>query len=216
MKEIFYNVTSGTLKIREVDTRPKLVYKECNNEITLNVIVPEEKAEDVLEAIKGSLPDDVLAALGVPATGEDLTEICEELKSQGYDCKVNIEEGEDYCETLEVDLQKGSVKEQRKLIKVVLEGQSIRSKPARSESKYLLYEREGDNWRAEAVIEYEDLEKIFNVEDRLTALVDLLLPGLGTSLEEPVKILEYLEKRFKSYAFQVTRDEDYYYLYIEI
>ena len=215
MKEITYIVNTGSLRIRNSNEEPKLIYKECNNGILLKLIVAESKLEDVLEAIKGSLPDDVLAALGIMASGEDLGEISQELRKQGYKCEVKREELEnDYCETLEVDLSREREKKSN-LIKVIIEGESIRTKPYKGESKYLLYEREGNGWRAEAAIEYSELEKLYNVDDRLVALVDLLMPGLGTCVEEPERVLRYLREKVGSYAFQTVRDEDYYHLYVE-
>jgi hypothetical protein len=92
MKRLIYDASTGKLSLSNTPEEPKLVYKECNSGISLELVFEERYLEDVMEAIKGSLPDDVLAALGIPASGEDLSEVCDELKSQGYECRVTVEE----------------------------------------------------------------------------------------------------------------------------
>jgi len=216
MKKIIYNVTSGKVKVEETEnTTPYLIYKECNNSIVLEVVVPQNKERHVLESLKGNLPDDVLMALGIAAEGEDLTELCAELRSLGYPCQVTIEENGDYCEILEAQLEKSSKSGgSEEMVKIVYEKGSLRIKRTRAESPYFLYEEEGNDTRVEVVIEKSKLDKVYELGSSPKALFSLVFPECSVNLENPPEVLRCLED-IGEYSAQVTRSEGFYQLYVE-
>ncbi len=213
LKKIIYDLKD--VKIVDADdSEPKVVYKECNSGITIEVIVDEKRVDDVIDALKGNLPDDVLMALGIPASGEDLEEICEELKSLGYECSVKSEETDgEYCETFETILEKR--RKTSKMIKIVIENGILRTYPAKGESRYLHYTKTPEKRTLEAVIEKEQFEDLYGEEDKEKALVRMVL-GEEVNLDEPVDVLRYLEEKVGDYLLEVERAENYYRLYVEL
>ncbi len=182
--------------------KPYLYYRECSDGLYLEVAVDEENADIVKEAIEGGeLPDAVLSALGIGIEGESLEELCEQLKERGLDCEMRAyEEGKRYCEEMRLELGRGG----GRLVKVVVEGNSIRTFPYRGKS-YVRFVG-GKIPKLEATVPSSALEAIFKSEDKLKATLALVVPILKeTNLDDPVDVIEKLEASGENYKICIER-----------
>lgn len=197
-------MTSPEPKIEEenYEGKPYLYYRECSDGLYLEVIVDEENADIVKEAIEGGeLPDAVLSALGIEVEGESLEEICEQLKERGLNCEMKVyEEGERYCEEIRLELGRGG----GRLVKVVVEGNSVRTFPHRGKS-YVRFVG-GKIPKLEATVPSSALEAIFKSEDKFKATLALVVPVLKEAdLNDPVDVIEKLEESGKNYKICIER-----------
>ncbi len=196
--------TAPEPKIEEerYEGKPYLYYRECSDGLYLEVVTEEESLEDVKEAIEeGELPDAVLSVLGIEAEGESLEEICDQLKERGLNCEMRAyEEGEKYCEELRVELGRGG----GKLVKVVIEGDSVRTFPHRGKS-YVRFTG-GRVPKLEVTVPSSALEAIFKGGDKMKSALALVVPALKEAeLEDPVDVIQKLEESGTDYKICIER-----------
>jgi len=194
-----------SLVIEDYRGKPYVKYEECSNGLYLEVTVDDNMVEDIEEALKGDLPDAVLALLGISVTAETLEEICAALKERGLRCSFSVKEDEkEYCERIEVELGAPT----GKLVKVVIEDNNIRVQPARDRS-YVKYRSAPKKKRLEATIPASMLEILKESDDKIRSVVAAIVPPLKeANLDDPSDVLKRLEESGEDYRMCVERHGD--------
>ncbi|ALU12512.1 hypothetical protein EYM_04700 [Ignicoccus islandicus DSM 13165] len=211
MKEILYDTYQQKPVVRNAKSRPHLVYRECESGLELKVVVRDEDVEKVLDALKGNLPDEVLNALGIEATGEDLEELCSELMSLGYSCILeSFEENGEYCERLEVDLIP-----QQDYVLVEVSGKKVKTKPYEDVIGFVELEvRRGAVVSLRAAVEEKAVKEVVQSRDPMRKILELY--GLDVDLKnfDVISLLSLIESKYDYYSIDIERDGDDYRVYI--
>ncbi len=212
MKEIIYDTYSQKPVVRDYEGEPKLEYRECESGLSLRVVVRDEDAEKVLEALKGSLPDDVLNALGIEATGEDLEELCEELRGLGYQCSIKSFEREgEYCEEIEIELT-----QREKYVVVSVSGKRVKREKSKETVKFLELTVEGrEVVRLRASLEEESFREVKASKEPIREVLKLYGIEIDPGNFDFSEFVSRVDNEYSSYYLETEREGESYEIYLE-
>ena len=213
MKEITYDTYSQTPSIKDARSGPHLIYRECESGLSIRVVVRDEDVEKVLQALKGSLPDDVLSTIGIEVSGEDLEELCEGLRELGYQCVIRkFESNEEYCEELEADLVP-----QRGYVTVYVRGRRVEREGSREAFKFLeMVVERGSVVSLRASVEEDRLKEISRSRNPLEEVLKLYGLGIDPKAFEITSFINEVDSKYRSYYLEVDREDDRIEIYLEV
>ena len=213
MKEIVYDTYSQTPSVKETRANPYLIYRECEGGLSIRVVVKDEDVEKVLRALKGSLPDDVLNALGIDVSGEDLEELCEELRALGYECIIRrFESDGEYCEELEADLIP-----QGKYVTVYVRGRRVEAEESRETFKFLeMVVERGSVVSLRTTVEEEEFKKISGSREPIRDVLRLYGLEIDPRNFELTSFIANIESKYRNYYLEIDRRDERIEIYLEV